>query len=145
MQKFILQLASEKRNLTSRVSGRKPIRKHMSLWVCIFSAVSLSGVQVCRERLTVLRLPAWALGTVPVSLGSHEQTSVYPTGEQNQDFTQDQHSEQVSLLGLFKGTWVTETLSPHTPHLIMTMTSRILHLSYSQHLPRSLRLKWGKR
>lgn len=89
MQKFILQLASEKRNLTSEVSGRKPIRKHMSLWVCIFSAVSLSGVQVCRERLTVLRLPAGALGTVPVSLGSHEQTSVYPTGEQSQDSTQD--------------------------------------------------------
>lgn len=67
-------------------------------------------VQVCRERLTVLRLPAWVLGTVSVSLGSHEQTSVYPTGEQSQDSTQDQLSEPVSLLGVFTGTWVTETL-----------------------------------
>lgn len=67
-------------------------------------------VQVCRERLTVLRLPAWVLGTVPVSLRSHEQTSVYPTGEQSQDSTQDQFSEPVSLLGVFTGTWVTETL-----------------------------------
>lgn len=88
-------------------------------------------MQVGRERLTVLRLPAWAVGTLPVSLGSHEQTSVYPTGEQSQDSTQDQLSEQVSLLGLFTGTWVTETPSPHTPHLIMTMTPWILHLSYS--------------
>lgn len=129
MQKFILQLASEKRKLTRGASGREPIRKHMSLWVCIleFSAVSLWGVQVCRERLTVLRLPAWALGTVPVSLGSHEQTSVYPKGEQSQDSTQDQLSEPVSLLGVFTGTWVTETLSPYTPHLIMTTTSWILH------------------
>lgn len=33
MQKFMLQLASEKRKLTSGVSDKKPIKKHMSLWV----------------------------------------------------------------------------------------------------------------